>query len=173
LSPFHGRPHGWAADHVQAAELVTADGELRRVIADRDPDLCWAVRGGKDNFGIATSLEVSLFDLPRLYGGSLFFPGTHAADVLHAFRERVATVPEEMMAAMSAEPPVPVPFYGSSLRAAHGRRADPRDPASLPCVLTPPGCASSRRSAPGAASSARSAQSILGLGVLRCGTATS
>jgi hypothetical protein len=109
FSPFHGRLRGWAADHVRAVELVTADGELRRVTADSDPDLFWAVRGGKDNFGIATSLEISLFDVPRLYGGSLFFPGDLAGEVLHAFQAWVATVPDEMTAAVSLlrEPPLP------------------------------------------------------------------
>jgi hypothetical protein len=109
FSPFQGRLRGWAADHVHAVELVTADGELRRVTADSDPDLFWAVRGGKDNFGIATSLEIGLFDVPRIYGGSLFFAGDLAEEVLHAFREWVAGVPEEMTAAVSLlrEPPLP------------------------------------------------------------------
>jgi hypothetical protein len=108
-SPFHGRLRGWAADHVHAIEMVTADGELRRVTADQDPDLFWAVRGGKDNFGIATALEISLFDVPRLYGGSIFFPGELAGEVLHAFQEWIATVPDEMTAAVSLlrEPPLP------------------------------------------------------------------
>jgi FAD/FMN-containing dehydrogenase len=109
FSPFHGRLRGWAADHVHAIEMVTADGELRRVTVDQDPDLFWAVRGGKDNFGIATALEISLFDVPRLYGGSIFFPGELAGEVLHTFQEWVATVPEEMTAAVSLlrEPPLP------------------------------------------------------------------
>jgi hypothetical protein len=108
-SPFHGRLRGWAADHVQAIEMVTADGELRRVTANQDPDLFWAVRGGKDNFGIATALEISLFDMPRVYGGSIFFPGELAEPVLHAFQEWIATVPDEMTAAVSLlrEPPLP------------------------------------------------------------------
>jgi hypothetical protein len=109
FSPFLGRLRGWAADHVRAIELVTADGELRRVTAGQEPDLFWAVRGGKDNFGIATSLEIDLFDLPRVYGGALFYPGEHAGHVLHAFREWVATVPDEMTAAVALLrlPPLP------------------------------------------------------------------
>jgi FAD/FMN-containing dehydrogenase len=109
FSPFQGRPRGWAADHVRAIEVVTADGELRKVTADVDPDLFWAMRGGKDNFGIATAIEIGLFDVPRLYGGSIFFPGELAGEVLHAFREWVAAVPDEMTAAVSLlrEPPLP------------------------------------------------------------------
>ena len=55
-----GRKYGFAADHVQAVEIVTADGRLRRVCADSEPELFWAVRGGKGNFGIVTALEIEL-----------------------------------------------------------------------------------------------------------------
>jgi FAD binding domain/Berberine and berberine like len=109
FSPFQGRLRGWAADHVRAIEVVTADGQLRQVTAEADPDLFWAMRGGKDNFGIATAIEIRLFDVPRLYGGSIFFPGELAGEVLHAFQEWVATAPDEMTAAVSLlrEPPLP------------------------------------------------------------------
>src|SRR3954454_22149906 len=44
------RKHGFAADHVLAVEIVTADGRLRRVTAQSEPELFWALRGGKGNF---------------------------------------------------------------------------------------------------------------------------
>jgi len=37
LGPF-GRKHGYAADHVTVVEVVTADGLLRRVTAESEPD---------------------------------------------------------------------------------------------------------------------------------------
>ena len=40
------RRYGLAANSVTAAELVTPDGHLARAGAGREPDLCWAVRGG-------------------------------------------------------------------------------------------------------------------------------
>ena len=45
------RKHGLQANRITAVEMVTADGEVRRVDADNDPDLFWAVRGGGGNFG--------------------------------------------------------------------------------------------------------------------------
>lgn len=77
----------------------------------------WAVRGGKDNFGIVTAIEFDLFETPRLYGGALYFPGELAADVLHAYRSWSATLPEEMTAsvALMRLPPldiVPEPLRG-------------------------------------------------------------
>ena len=74
-----GRKHGFAADHVTAVEIVTADGRLRRICADSEPELFWAVRGGKGNLGIVTALEIELVPVASLFGGGIFFAGDDAA----------------------------------------------------------------------------------------------
>jgi FAD/FMN-containing dehydrogenase len=94
--PLVGREFGWAADHVQALELVTADGQVRHVSATRDPDLFWAVRGGGGSFGVVTSMTLALHDVPALYAGAIFFAGERAADVLHAYRAWAPTLPEQV-----------------------------------------------------------------------------
>ncbi|WP_405800768.1 FAD-binding oxidoreductase [Streptomyces sp. NBC_01506] len=91
-----GRRFGFAADHVRRLRLVTADGRLRDVTAEEEPDLFWAVRGGKDNFGLVVGMEVDLFPVSRLYGGGLYFEGAATADVLHAYAEWTRHLPEEM-----------------------------------------------------------------------------
>ncbi|MFP5372008.1 MAG: FAD-binding oxidoreductase [Actinomycetes bacterium] len=91
-----GRKHGFAADHVRAVEMVTADGRLRRVTAESEPELFWAIRGGKGNFGIVTEMEFDLVPAERLVAGGVFFAGADAAAVLHAFREWAPTMPEEV-----------------------------------------------------------------------------
>src|SRR5947209_15378862 len=48
------RRFGWAADHVTSLEMVTADGRLRHVDANHNPDLFWAARGGKATVGVVT-----------------------------------------------------------------------------------------------------------------------
>ncbi|MEU4675583.1 FAD-binding oxidoreductase [Micromonospora sp. NPDC023737] len=108
-SPILGRRYGYAADHVQAIEIVTADGELRRVTADSEPDLFWALLGGKGNFGVVTALEFNLFPVQRFYGGGLFFAGEHAAKVLHTWRDWVVDLPEEMNSSVGflRRPPLP------------------------------------------------------------------
>jgi FAD/FMN-containing dehydrogenase len=63
LGPM-ARRFGFAADHVRRFTIVTADGEIRDVTAASDPDLFWAVRGGKSNFGIVTELEFGLVPSP-------------------------------------------------------------------------------------------------------------
>ena len=60
------RRHGLACNKVRAIELVTADGEQRRVDADNDADLFWALRGGGGSFGVVTAIE---FDLARAARG--------------------------------------------------------------------------------------------------------
>jgi FAD/FMN-containing dehydrogenase len=94
--PMLGRRFGYAADHVRQIDVITADGQLRHVSADCEPDLFWALRGGKGNHGIVVSLEIDLMPVDRLYGGGMYFSAEATADVLHAYREWVATVPEEM-----------------------------------------------------------------------------
>ncbi|MFI6910183.1 hypothetical protein ACIBKY_53665 [Nonomuraea sp. NPDC050394] len=42
--PLLGRSHGWAADRVRAMDVVTADGRLRHVTPDGEPDLYGAAR---------------------------------------------------------------------------------------------------------------------------------
>ena len=91
-----GRKHGFSADHVRTVEIVTADGRLHRVCAENEPELFWAVRGGKGNLGIVTALEIELLPVETLVAGGIFFAGADAPAVLHAFREWAPTMPEEV-----------------------------------------------------------------------------
>ena len=90
-----GRKHGIGANHVTAVELVTADGRLRRVDRDNDPDLFWAVRGGGGNFGVVTAIEFALFPLTEVYAGILWFPIDRAAEVLAEWRAWTDGLPDE------------------------------------------------------------------------------
>jgi FAD/FMN-containing dehydrogenase len=95
LGPL-GRKHGFAADKIQAVEIVTADGVLRRISAESAPELFWAVRGGKGNVGVVTAIEMELVPLTTLYAGGIFFAGADAAAVLHAYRAWAPTMPEDV-----------------------------------------------------------------------------
>jgi FAD/FMN-containing dehydrogenase len=107
---FLARRYGLAANSVTAAELVTPDGDLVRADAGHEPDLLWAIRGGGGSVGVLTALEMRLYPVGELYAGDLFFPITRAAEVLHAWRDWTATVPDEgtSMAHLLRFPPVPV-----------------------------------------------------------------
>ena len=106
---WFGRAHGLAAHSIRAVELVDATGELRRVTADSDPDLFWAVRGGGGDFGIVTAMEIDLFPAPHVYGGRLLWPIEMAYPVLKAFQQITATAPDELTlwAHLLRFPPLP------------------------------------------------------------------
>jgi hypothetical protein len=115
-----GRKHGFAADHVTSVEIVTADGRLRRATAGTEPELFWAVRGGKGNLGIVTALEIRLVPVGSVYGGGIFFAGADAASVLHAFREWAPALPEEVTTSVAIlrMPPMeelPPPLRGQTV----------------------------------------------------------
>lgn len=80
------RSHGLAASSVTAIEVVTADGELRRVDEAEHSDLFWAMRGGGGDFGIVTAMEFRLYPIAEVHAGVLFFPLERASEVLHAWR---------------------------------------------------------------------------------------
>ena len=133
-SPILGRRYGYAADHIQALEVVTADGRLRRVTADTEQDLFWARRGGKGNYGVVTALEFSLFPLSTLHGGGLFFAGEHAAKVLHSWRDWVTDLPDDTSSSvaflrMPPMPAVPEPLRGRFVLHVRFASLRPRDEA--------------------------------------------
>jgi FAD/FMN-containing dehydrogenase len=101
LSVTMGRAHGWASDQVRSLDVVTADGELRHVSPDSDPDLFWALRGAKSNFGVVTAMEFGLFPVTRLFAGGLFYSGEHTAAVLRAFQELTTRAPNELTSSVA------------------------------------------------------------------------
>ena len=87
------REFGFAADRVERFTIVTADGEVCRVDAGSDPDLFWAVRGGKGNFGVVTELEFGLVPVTSLYGATVYFKAESAEAVLHAYAAWAPSLP--------------------------------------------------------------------------------
>jgi FAD/FMN-containing dehydrogenase len=92
---FYGRHVGIAANSLRAVELVTADGELRRVDAASDPELFWALRGGGGGFGVVTSVEVGLFPATGVITGAAYWPSAHAPALLSAWRRWSRDAPRE------------------------------------------------------------------------------
>ena len=110
-----GRRYGRAADHVRSLDVVTADGQLRHVTPESD--LFWALRGGRDNFGVVTALEFDLMPVTTLYGGGLYFE-LHA-DVLRAWRDWTAGAPDELTTSLAVIPYPDLPMVPEPLRGKH------------------------------------------------------
>lgn len=113
------RRYGYAADHVRGLDVVTADGQLRHVTEDSDPDLFWALRGGRDNFGVVTGMEIDLMPITTLYGGGLFFAGELAAEVFDTYLQWTATVPDEMSSSVALISFPDIPALPGPLRGRH------------------------------------------------------
>jgi FAD/FMN-containing dehydrogenase len=114
-----GRRHGLAASSVVSVEIVTADGELRRIDAETDADLFWAVRGGGGSFGAVTAIEFALFPLAEVYAGVMLWPIERASEILHAWREWAADMPDDMttvgrLLQLPPIPDIPEPLRGRS-----------------------------------------------------------
>jgi FAD/FMN-containing dehydrogenase len=107
---WYGRKHGLQANRVTAVELVDATATERRVDAETDPELFWALRGGGGDFGIVTALEFELLPIAEVFAGALFFPVERAGEVLHAWHEWTAGAPDEVtsVARLMSFPPLPV-----------------------------------------------------------------
>jgi FAD/FMN-containing dehydrogenase len=82
------RKYGLAVDNLISAELITADGQVRTVSAESEPDLFWAIRGGGGNFGVASHFEYRLHPFDRnVLSGMIVWPIEQAREVLEFYAE--------------------------------------------------------------------------------------
>ena len=113
---WYARKLGLSTNSVLAIELVTADGALRRVDHDHDPELFWALRGGGGSFGVVTALELQLYAVSEVYAGVLFFPWERSSEVLHSWLEWTRTVPDEVTSVGRILQFPPIPAVPADLR---------------------------------------------------------
>jgi FAD/FMN-containing dehydrogenase len=87
--------HGLSIDNLISADVVTADGQLRKASVADHPDVFWAIRGGGGNFGVVTSVEYKLHQVSLVLGGLILYPLDQARDMLRFYRDFCATLPDE------------------------------------------------------------------------------
>ncbi|MFI2782885.1 FAD-binding oxidoreductase [Streptomyces sp. ALB3] len=154
--PVLAREFGYAADHVRSLDVVTADGVLRHVTPDSEPDLFWGLRGGGHRLGVVTGLETGLVAVERLYGGSLAFDGAAAPEVLRSYLEWTRTVPETCTSSVAALcypdlPQLPEPLRGRyvvSVRVAYTGPAADGEALAAPLRAIGPALSDSLREMP-------------------------
>ncbi len=132
---WYARQRGLASSSVSGVELVTADGEIRRADAEREPDLFWALRGGGGGFGVVTALDVRVFPVERVSAGALWFPIARAAELLAAFHEWATELDDRVTAAIRLMhvpdlPSAPEPLRGKGFVVMQGTLAMPDDEAT-------------------------------------------
>ncbi|HYK97919.1 MAG TPA: FAD-binding oxidoreductase [Candidatus Acidoferrales bacterium] len=105
---FLVRKYGLTIDSLLAADVVTADGVIRRADAQHEPDLFWAIRGGGGNFGVATRFQFRLRPVDTFTGGMLMQPAS--ASVIREFMALLEAAPEELSGIVNVMPAPPMPF---------------------------------------------------------------
>jgi FAD/FMN-containing dehydrogenase len=90
------RKYGLALDNVVGAEVVTADGEVRRASGHENPDLFWAIRGGGGNFGIVTAFDFAAHETTDVFFGKLSFPVSEAFGVLNGWADHMRSATEDL-----------------------------------------------------------------------------
>ena len=69
--------------------------------AESDPDLFWALRGGKGGLGVVTAVTIGLLPLAEVYGGALYFGAADVPAVLAAYAEWSPALPESTTASIA------------------------------------------------------------------------
>lgn len=110
---YLSRKHGLSIDSLLAAELVTADGQVRMVDAEHHPDLFWAIRGGGGNFGVLTRLRFRLHDVSRFTGGMLVLPAT--PETVSGAVALADAAPDELSTILNVMPCPPMPFLPQAI----------------------------------------------------------
>jgi FAD/FMN-containing dehydrogenase len=111
------RKFGFACDNLLEADVVTADGRFLRANETENPDLFWALKGGGGNFGVVTQFTYRLHEVgPMIYGGMLVWPGFMAGEVARAYRDFMATAPDEIGGAVAFITAPPEPFVPEEAR---------------------------------------------------------
>ncbi|RAK99589.1 FAD-binding oxidoreductase [Aspergillus ibericus CBS 121593] len=72
ISYFSPR-YGWTCDTVQNFEVVLANGSIVNANAHENQDLLVALRGGSNNLGVVTRLDLTAFEQGPIWGGSVFY----------------------------------------------------------------------------------------------------
>lgn len=102
---------GLSCDSLLSAEVVTADGRTVMASAQSNPDLWWALRGGGGNFGVVTSFEFALHDVPPVaHLGLFFWAAEHGREALRFSRDLVTSLPADMGALIAGLSAPPAPF---------------------------------------------------------------
>lgn len=90
------RSHGYTSDYATSFRVVTGDGEALTASAEENPDLFWALRGGKGGLGVVTELRIELVPLPRIFAGAAIFDTEHIETVLRGWIDWTASAPADV-----------------------------------------------------------------------------
>ena len=120
LGPL-ARSHGFSSDYARGFTAVVGTGEIVEATATVNPDLFWALRGGKNNVpAIVTEVRIALVELEQLYAGTLMFEEQHMETVARAWADWTATADPDLTTSIAVMrfpdfEQVPPPLRGRTL----------------------------------------------------------
>jgi FAD/FMN-containing dehydrogenase len=113
------RKFGFTVDNLVAADIVTADGALRRASETDNADLFWAIRGGGGNFGVVTEFKFRLHPVgPEVLAGLIVHPFGDMQALVKHYRAFVAAAPDDVTVWLVFRKAPPLPFLPTEW---HGR----------------------------------------------------
>ena len=113
------RQYGMTVDNLDAAEVVTADGQVLQASASQNPELFWALRGGGGNFGVVTHFDFRLHPVgPEVLAGLIVYPFDQAKAVLQQYRDFMDRAPDALSVWTVLRQAPPLPFLPPEV---HGR----------------------------------------------------
>ena len=86
----HAACGGVATHSIRALDVITADGRKLRASSELNPDLYWAARGaGPGFFGVATNIELQLYQAPKSIVGSMYIHPLEQLSVVTSSLEKL------------------------------------------------------------------------------------
>ncbi len=98
------RRFGLTIDNLLAADIVTADGNVRHVDANVEPQLFWAIRGGGGNFGVVTKFSYRMHEIGPVLVRTWKYDVADADTVLRGFRMLAAKAPRNLTSSFVLNP---------------------------------------------------------------------
>lgn len=91
---YFANRHGWSVSTLRGYQVVLGNGTVVEASATENPDLFWALKGGNNNYGIVTRVDMNTFPLTAAYGGFAMWNGTNATTQLIQATEDFILSPE-------------------------------------------------------------------------------
>lgn len=105
---WFSRSHGLGSQSLLAVEGVDAQGHRMRADETQNQDLLWAARGGSLPL-VVTAIELALHEIGELWAGGMLWPIERAEEIVRAWREWSAQLPDTVTTVVRVlrYPPIP------------------------------------------------------------------